>query len=219
MVEPSRAITAYTPFGDDEVAGHELCTKVSADSFPVPLYFGRQIYPCTAAGAEDFTEDYSFIFFSAGPDGRIRYANRAWYEFAGRNASQADRGNLPAGCRLVLDGLAQYGGPRRAIVDAVRNGDVPFWEEIVPCHTSNQLRWMLYRIQHFGEEVVFSCFFLRAYNLDPPARPKIRCLLTGADRSRGWIPVNDPIDRETTLALGPTCSLHLYSLLAEESVV
>jgi hypothetical protein len=173
----------------------------------------EDVVPTTAW--ERLAEDYAFIFYSCDNTGRIHYVNEAWWDLR-EHRSLPDflaYVSLNQDIHETFDhvGLGRY----LPMYELIRKGNIPYFEEIVPCHTPNQPRWMLQRIQRLGEEVIFSSYFLRHYTEETPVRPKIRCLTGGGNWAKGWQPDSTPFDSETTLALCPNCSLQFYLLLRQ----
>lgn len=165
---------------------------------------------------EQVAEDFAFIFYSSDLQGRIHYVNQAWYQHAERTESH----DLLAGSGLnrnVYD-LFEKSDMSRFLLpfESLRRNGVSHFEDIVPCHSPNQNRWMLLRMQRLGEEVVFNFYFLRHYAERAPEQPKISCLLDQGSWLKRWQYDPTPVDPETSIALCPNCALHFYAFLRQD---
>jgi hypothetical protein len=163
---------------------------------------------------ERLAEDYSWIFYSVDESERLQYVNLAWRDFADRNGGD-HLSELRLG-RPLFDGWdpkdAEF---YRQVCEGVRRQDCPYWEDLIPCHSNNQSRWMLMRIQRYGDDLVFSCYFLKSYGTFMPRVARIKCLFTGQEYGIQWQESGIPADEETTWGLCPDCSLQLYARARE----
>lgn len=162
---------------------------------------------------EQVGEEYAFVFYSCDFKGRIRYVNRAWHDAREHESAPLFLSRCEPN-RSLLDAFDADEVDRfQPHIESLRLGHLSHVEEIVPCHTLNQLRWTLLRLQRFGEELILNYYFLRHYSNRPPLDPKISCLLDRGSWANRWAYDPTPLDAETAIALCPNCALHFYSNL------
>lgn len=164
---------------------------------------------------EQVSEAYAFVFYSCDLKGRIHYVNSAWHDAREHETAPLFLSRCEPNRNLFDAFTAAEADRFLNPIESLRHGHIPHVEEIVPCHTLNQLRWTLLRLQRFGEELVLNYYFLRHYSVKPPTNPKISCLLDSGSWANNWVYDPTPLDDDTAIALCPNCALHFYTNLRQ----